>query len=518
MFPEIIPIWEIEDPKFLLTKEMRAAEKNMYASGTDPMILMHRAGEATANIVLKKIKNISNVIVFSGFGNNGGDGFIAASKFLAEGIPTDVFLVGTKEKPTSTEAKEALATLLKFSERKPTIFSKFGKKEKKIVDELIEENTVILDALLGTGIHGEVRSPIKEVLKSFSDYETIVSVDIPSGLDSDTGQWLGPKFNPRFTVTFHKPKMGMKSLVKKKKVVIADIGISKEAEHYIGIGHLVEFWPKRPAETHKGKNGRVMIIGGSIEYMGAPVLSAMGSLRAGADTVRIVVPDAISQVVAGVSPNFIVTRVPGQYHHPSNARSIARLALDRHDTVVVGMGISNQPEAWAFAREFVKEVKGKIKLVLDADGIRAFQGYLDILEDSNAILTPHKRELAWLMNDNKVPKTYMQKAEYIYKKAKKLGITILLKGRYDLISDGTRVLVNPAGHPGMSVGGSGDVLAGVVGYASSMIENRLYAASMAVHVTCKGGEIAGDKFGNSLVATDIPDGMAIYLKRAEVNN
>jgi len=512
------PVWKISDPKFITTKEMRAAEKNLYSQGISPLTLMRRAGIGAAKLILKEIKPKKNVVVFSGFGNNGGDGLVVATHLEENGIETTVYLVGNKEKPSSEEARESLSQYEHVSGKKCNKIEKLDREIKKELGNLIDKDTVVVDALLGTGIKGEVRDPIKSVLSLFKKYEKIVSIDIPSGMDSDTGEWLGPEFDPVMIPTFHKPKTGLKKLYKEGKVKVVDIGIPPQAEHYIGLGHLKEFWPKRPLETHKGKNGRIMIIGGSIEYTGAPVLSAMGALRAGADTVRIVVPDAISTIVAGHTPDFIVTRVPGQYHHPANVKAIARLALERHDTVVLGMGISNQPEAWAFAREFVQTVKGQIKLVLDADGIRAFQGHLDILKGSNVIITPHKRELAWLMNEDNMPKTYMDKAKYIKKVAKELGIVLILKGRYDLISDGNRVLVNLAGHPGMSVGGSGDVLAGVVGFASSKIENRLYAAAMGVYVTCKGGEMAAQQYGNSLVATDLPISIAKFLKMEDVNN
>jgi NAD(P)H-hydrate epimerase len=166
------------------------------------------------------------------------------------------------------------------------------------------------------------------------------------------------------------------------------------------------------------------------------------------------------------------------------------------------MGISNHPDVTKFVREIFPYIQDKVRVVIDADAIRAFRGHLDLLKGSGAIITPHRAELRMMLGET-VPKLLPELIEFLQKKAKELGIIILLKGRIDIITNGTRTILNRTGHPGMTVGGTGDVLAGIVSAANCFIEDPFFATAIAAFIMGKAGELAATKFGNSLLASDV---------------
>ena len=511
-----------DEAEYLSTAEIRAAEINSTLLGISLEKLMENAGKSIAEFLLSTYSSKNEFLFLIGSGNNGGDGLVAARRLLDQGCKVKLVLVSRSGRVKGKEAIQALQKLTsKHNVSISTIRSEKELNELKLVE--LFKTHIVVDAIFGTGLKSEVTGVVRLVLDEFQKAKTIVSVDLPSGMNADTGEWYCEPFLPTHVVTFHKKKLCFKKL-KKVKIHVYDIGIPVTAEVTVLEGHLRAFWPHRDPFSHKGKNGRVMIVGGSIEYTGAPVLAAMSCLRAGADTVRISIPSAIHQIVASYSPDFICMRLEGEYFNPRHVPAIAQKAIERHESIVIGMGISNKPEAWEAARELVNELKEnnkvnrKVQIVLDADGIRAFRDHLDVLKNSDAIITPHKRELAWLLGIDRIPRDLVERVKFVKDTAKKLGVTILLKGKYDIITNGKRVLINPSGHEGMTVGGTGDTLAGIVGFTASLINNPLYAAALASFVIGRAGEKVAKEYGVSLLATDLPVAVARYLTEQGVNN
>ncbi len=514
---------------------MRAIESRAYYSGTNPSMLMERAGRGCAEYIMNNLEKQPVTILISS-SNNGGDGLVLARVLIENDWKVTVVQLSSKPM-RSTEAREAEVDLEKLdrgnllqvlppTELEAEFCSPRSEKWKLIdikqYNEIINRHFLIIDSIFGINISSPIRSPYDLYLTALAKIappesepeKTLISIDIPSGMDCNSGEWHGSEFRPTLTLTMQYSKRGLEK--SGLKYVCVDIGIHS-FDNFVTDNHLYAyFFRERDSESHKGDNGRLMIIGGSDEFTGAPVLSTRAALRMGVDTVRTVIPESIRDVVAGYSENFLITKVKGKYLTPKSLNQIYELALRRHETVVMGMGISNKQEVWKFVREFVKKIGNKIQLVLDADGLRAFRGHNEILYNTHAILTPHRAELRYLLGED-VPKDKQELVTFLEERAKKLQCTIVLKGKVDIITNGYRTFLNYTGHPGMTVGGTGDVLAGIIASVTCFVKNPLFAAAIGTYIMGRAGERSADRYGNSLLATDIINEIPNILTRMEEN-
>ncbi len=492
-------MWQLEDlsllpVEYITREESLAIETNEFLSGIKAYDLMLKAGKAIADHVSSL--NLENIVVLSGSGNNGGDGIVAAG-ILAKEHKTTLILI---KKPKTKEAKKALKGLKSDKLRIKELNQDVNLKE---IIELMKNSDIIVDALIGVGLQREVRAPYSDIITEFSKSNVhICCVDVPSGLDCNSGKWYSESYTPNSIVTMQFTKAGLKQFDHNGIIKIAPIGISDESAYYINSGHFINFWPLRESDSHKGENGRIIVIGGSDGFTGAPVLSGMSALRAGVDTLRIAVPETIRDIVASYAEDFIVLKVKGDKLTTKGFNRFRELLVNRHDVATIGMGLSNHPECNKFVVELFEYIKGRIRIVLDADAIRAFRGRLDLLQDSGVIITPHRAELR-MMLDEQIPENPHDLILFLEKTASRLGIVILLKGKIDIITNGKRTFLNATGHPGMTVGGTGDVLAGLVGAANCFIEDSVIATAIAANIMGRAGEYAAKKFGNSLLASDV---------------
>lgn len=492
-------MWQLENlsllpVEYITREESLAIETNEFRNGIKAYDLMLNAGKAIADHISSP--NLDDIVVLAGSGNNGGDGIVAAG-ILAKEHKTTLILI---KKPKTSEAKKALKNL---KSTKLTIKELNQNINLIEIIELMKHSDLIIDALIGVGLQRDVRSPYSDIISEFSKNEfNICCVDIPSGLDCNTGNWLSDSYKPNSIVTMQYTKAGLKQFTDEEIIKVADIGISVESAYYVNSGHFTNFWPLRESDSYKGENGRIIVIGGSDGFTGAPVLSGMSALRAGVDTLRIAVPETIRDIVAGYAEDFIVLKVKGNKLTTKGFNRFRDLLVNRHDVVAIGMGLSNHPECIKFVIELFEYIKGRIRIVLDADAIRAFRGRLELLQDSGAIITPHRAELR-MMLDEQIPENPKELIKFLEKTASRLGIVILLKGKIDIITNGKRTFLNSTGHPGMTVGGTGDVLAGLVGAANCFIEDSVIATAIAANVMGRAGEYAAKKYGNSLLASDV---------------
>jgi NAD(P)H-hydrate epimerase len=469
---------------------MRAIDINSSYFGVGFSELMDNAGSAVFE-ELKKIKGLKNkkIMILCGTGNNGGDGFITASKLADFGPTPKVYLVGKK---TEVRTQEAMAALSELEERGVKV------NEVSKADEIDFDVDIILDALLGTGIKGEPRDRIKSLIERTNSSKGFkVSIDVPSGLVTKT------TLNPDLVVALHMAKEGTEGY----NAVVKDIGIPKKATTYVGPGEVVQNL-KRDVKSHKGENGRVMVVAGSKEYAGAPVLTGLGALYAGCDLVTLFVPESILEAARNYAPDFIVRGYYGDY---LNSGAVERLLdfSNGQDVCVIGPGLGVSDEIKTALNSILQNLK--IPFVVDADGLKQVDSGL--LKTSNAVITPHASEFEKLTGET-VPATLDKSIGMIERWSRDLSTTILLKSPVDIISSPRgRSKLNETGNPGMTVGGTGDVLAGAVGSYVSQGLNGFEAASCAAFVNGAAGDTLYQFKGYGYIASDVAKEIPYTVKR-----
>lgn len=467
--------------RVVTSEDMVITDANCEYYGLSRLQLMENAGRAVAEEVKKRFRD-GKVMVIAGTGNNGGDGFVAA-RFLKE-HDVQVILLGRKRDIRSEIARRNYEILKTCDVETVEI------RDSEDVRDLAVEYDVIIDAMLGTGFRGEPRQPFIAAIDAVNSSDAfVVAVDVPSGLDPDTGEYV-KAVKANVTVTFHAAKPGLLKADVSGELVVADIGIPEFLERLCGPGDVKVSY-KRFDRGHKGIHGRVVVIGGG-QYTGAPALAAIAAYAAGADIVTIVTPEKIKGIVASFSPNLIVRGV--KELSVDCVREIAEITA-RHHVVVAGMGTENIAE---LMEELLKY--GVNKVVLDAGAL------LDrVPEDIEAILTPHREEFRRVFAEE-------PSSENVMKAAKKSGATILLKGEKDVISDGERLKVNRSGNAGMTVGGTGDVLAGVCG-AFLALNGPFRAACSAAFVNGLAGDLCFEVKGYNFTATDVLERVPEAIKK-----
>ncbi len=459
----------------ITSRDMAILDANCEYFGLSRLQLMENAGKAVADEIAKRFEPCK-VTVLAGHGNNGGDAFVAA-RHLRD-FDVEVWVVAGRSGVRTEIARRNLEILEKAGfDVKDGVPDGFG--------------DIVIDGMLGTGIRGSPREPYASAIDAVNGSEAfVVAVDVPSGLNSDTGEYE-KAIRADVTVTFHKAKPGiLKAREICGEIVVANIGIPSEFERLCGVGDVV-FAYKRYSDAHKGMHGRVLVVGGG-EYTGAPALTSLAAYAAGADIVTTVVPERIRSVVASFSPNLIVKGVSGDCFEPKHVEEVAKLAA-KHDVVVAGMGVGECGDFAEFVAELLKHCK---KAVLDAQGI------VDEIPDGvECIITPHAGEFRKVFGDADARSV-----------AKKLGCIVLLKGREDLITDGERIKVNRSGNAGMTVGGTGDVLAGVAA-ALFCNDDAFHAACAAAFLNGFAGDACFEKYGYNYTATQLIEEIPAALRK-----
>jgi NAD(P)H-hydrate epimerase len=465
--------------------EFRILDINAESLGVPTALLMENAGRAVAKTVADRYGAKKRILVVCGPGNNGGDGFVAA-RHLREGNRVSVLLARPPAEIRTAIAKHTFLAV-----------------EDLVVDDSTVDMAsydVIVDALLGTGIKGHLGEPYSDLIDRMNQSsKPIVAVDVPSGLGTDK------IVRPIITITFHDAKEGM-TKENSGEIMIADIGIPLDAAKYIGPGEFIHY-PIPSPDSHKGMNGRVLIVGGG-PYTGAPALAGFGAYRIKVDLVRIATPARSYLPVAGYSPNFIVHELSGDILTAEDVPKVMEL-IERVDTVLIGPGLGNAEETLEAVRMVVRACDKP--MVIDADGITAVANDRSVLKGKSGVITPHAGEFMTL-SGKKLPADYEQRRKPAMELAKTLGFTILLKGRIDVVTDGQRCKLNRTGNAGMSVGGTGDVLAGEVAGLLSRGVAPFDAARMAAYINGAAGDLAFQRLGFSLLATDVIDQVPIALK------
>lgn len=460
-------------------ERMAAVDRNAEALGVPRKQLMESSGNAVARAVRDLAAPGASVAVVAGRGNNGGDAFVAV-RFLDE-YDVTVFLLGRTETISTDIARENWEALRRAEYDVRTVTDSR--------DLVLGEPDVIVDAVLGTGVTGALREPERTAAEAMNESSaTVLSVDVPSGVDADTGEAAGVAVDADRVVTFHDAKPG---LADRDDVVVADIGIPDAAELFVGPGDLLAL--ERPSESHKGDFGRVFVVGGG-PYTGAPALSAQAALRGGADLAYVAAPETVARVIQGFTEDLIVEGYPGDRLTPEHVDSLLDRAAER-DVVVLGPGLGDAPKTLDAVRSFLGEYDGRA--VVDADALQAVP---EVETDATLVCTPHQGELREMGGPS--AEDWRERADLVERFAADLGHVLLVKGAYDVVSDGETTRVNRTGNPGMTVGGTGDVLAGVTA-ALLAVRRPLDAAAVGAYANGRAGDIVVEDAGYGLLASDL---------------
>ena len=494
----------------ITAEDMMVLEVNSEYLGVSTFQLMECAGKAVADQIVKETEKLGiskeeGVTFFVGTGRNGGDGMVAARHLASLGFKVWVVLVGVEEKIVDPNVKLNWETLKKLKSIQVKVAS-----DSSLIPKI--ETPIVVDALLGTGVKGKLREPILQAVKIINKVKGFkVSIDLPTGIDASTGELLGETVKADLTITFHKPKTG---LIKAKnyagKIVVASIGIPVEAETYTGPGDVKKIWKPRPPQTHKGDFGRLLIVGGSKTYTGAPAFAALAAYKVGVDLVWVAAPTQTAYTIATYSPEIITIKLEGENFNTNNLNQL-KPYIERATTLLVGPGLGTEKETFeAFWLLIGEAEKQGVPVVLDADGLKAYSQQKRKLGTS-LILTPHQAEFTMLTGE-KLPEFLEDKTEKVKIAAKKLGCVLLVKGWIDLISDGEKVKLNQTGNPGMTVGGTGDILAGILAGLIAQKINPFDAACAAAFLNGAAGDLAYKKKGYSLTPTNLLEEIPTLLQ------
>lgn len=430
-------------------------DRNAAYRGVDTLQLMENAGHGVAREVDEE-----TVAVFAGRGGNGGDALVAA-RLLQRRDVTAYLLGGTDfSHPDAARNWDAL---------KGCDVETVEIRDSTDLPDAVEAEAA-LDGILGIGVTGEPREPVRSAIDLLNRSEArVVSIDVPSGVDPDTGEGRGVE--PDVVLSLHAPKRGAPGEV-------VDIGIPSEAWTHCGPGDVHLATKSRAPDAHKGQHGKVAVVAGG-PYTGAPGLAGLGALRAGADIAAVFTPESAASTVASFSPDLIVNSLPGDHLDAEGAERVLD-ALPGFDAAVLGPGLGRHGET----REAVHRIAegAETPLVLDAD---ALLPGLDAPEGS--VLTPHRGEFRRIADRDPTRENAERFAE-------RIGATVLLKGPLDVVTDGGRVKLCDAGNPRMAVGGTGDVLTGITG-ALLAVSEPFRAAAAAAFLNGRAGDdaLAEDK-------------------------
>ena len=443
--------------------------------------------------------------VFCGSGNNGGDGIGAAAILLERGVHTRVFLVGSADKLTA-DSREMLKKL-HAQGGSLELFS-----ETPDIGVFLSECGVIIDAIFGTGLNSDLRGDALMAVNLINDSRArCVAADIPTGVSADSGQILGAAIRADVTATFSLAKIGHftePGCVFAGELRICDIGIPHEiidaapSDSYAVMPEDISL-PRRSPLTHKGDYGRILVLAGSVGYTGAPVLSAQAASKMGAGLVYVMVPGDIYPIIAGKLTEEMVFPFTGVQDILSRAETC--------DALVIGPGLGSSPDIAEMVCKLLTSVK--IPVILDADGINAISGNIDILDNATCplILTPHPGEFARLGGDL----SHGNRLEAARNFAIAHGCVLVLKGHRTItaLPDGS-VYINTTGGPAMAKGGSGDVLTGMIAALIGQSFPVKDAVLAAVYIHGLAGDICAEKLGEySVTAGDIIAALPDVVKK-----
>lgn len=470
--------------------------------------------ENAAKSCVEEIMDFDSFVIIVGKGNNGGDGLAMARLLIDAGKKVETYLVFDAE--FSGDAKINFDRLLKMN------ITPKSCQDNESLAAAVKNADCVVDAIFGTGIKGEITGVAKEVIDLINEHsDYTLSVDVPSGINSDSGEASESTVKADKTVTFAAYKKGMllyPAADYTGDVVVADIGIPEEVFDLHGIkiettdeDFAIKNMPERKKNSHKGDYGKILIIGGKQGMRGAVGLACLGALRMGAGLVTACIPMEICDQLKDLP--YEAMTIPVDFSQ--DAEKIADM-VNSYDAVLFGNGIGRDDYVLPLLEKILKIIK--VPIVIDADGLFALAKNPELIRGKTAVLTPHSAEMARLfgISADEVEKDRFGVSGSF---AEKYDVTLVLKGNHSIITapNGARK-VNMTGNSGMATAGSGDVLAGMT--VALLPRQKPYpAAALAVHLHGKAGDYAKEKLSEtSVIASDIIDSIPHILPVENTKN
>jgi hydroxyethylthiazole kinase-like uncharacterized protein yjeF len=496
--------------KILTAAQMREVDRRTSELGVPGLVLMENAGHRVVEFLVDHYAPLQaqRIVVLCGKGNNGGDGMVVARQLHTRIRPRslDVVLAGD---PGEMQGDAAANYKMLQAVGCPISFE---------IKPAMETATLIVDALLGTGIHGSATGKALELITAINEMfplAEVVSVDIPSGLDSDSANPPGPAVHANHTVTFTAPKpcqVLSPACELVGKLHVAEIGsppdlFEKDRTIFLALSEpalFAQLFRPRVQDSNKGLYGHVLVIAGGRGKTGAAAMSGIGALRAGAGLATVASAESAIAQIASHAPELMTEPLPETQDGSISMRVLDQLSglVDKKNVVALGPGMGRNPETTQLIRRLVNELARP--MVVDADALNALDAKT-IRAPAPRILTPHPGEMARLTNGT-VPAVQADRIGCARAFAQEHGVYLVLKGNCTVIAapDG-RAWINPTGSPAMATGGTGDVLTGMIAGLAAQFPDQLEVALLAaVYLHGRSGELGAVRLGEkSLIATDL---------------
>ena len=504
--------------------EMQAFEKKTIAAGTTELELMQNAGEAVARLIAHDFAPDFGAdhpfTVLCGPGNNGGDGFVTARKLREEGASVTVIVMAA---PKYSEGLTAQISASVNNNEDFSLFSEDARQsdeatrmlDRKGLQEILDSSWLVVDALLGVGQKDAPRGAVKvaieclnQAYKGSAGQLKIFSIDIPSGINAETGEVFEPHVTPSCTVVMELLKRGMiqspaRDICGDLVVVPLALQCAERTEFTVLLGDALQLkLSRRPISGHKGAFGRVFIVAGSEGMPGAAALAANASIRTGAGLVTAT--EFAPAAAPAMAPEILIE----SFNSPCSPACLERLsaAARAASCLVLGPGLGLAQDTAAAVRALLKLIeKEQLKAVIDADALNVLAAAIQAGERpalTSAVLTPHPGEMGRLLG---ISPAQVQGDRY--SAAKKLheltGAIVLLKGASSVVWDGKSGYVNLTGNPYMATAGSGDVLAGMIAAFVAQGRTALEAGLCGVFYHGRAGDLAYGEHRGPIIASDI---------------
>lgn len=499
--------------KVLLAKEMRELDRITIEEQNIPgLTLMENAGAGVVRWIEDYFRPVHSkkITVISGKGNNGGDGFVVARLLLQKGAQVRVLLLFPPDL-IQGDAKINLDRLIAIGGR----FELIPESPQEMIRSMMNENDFIIDALFGTGLSSNLSGRIADVIEAVNESKKrndpsrpqIVAADLPSGISTDSGQIMGAAIMADLTVTFGHPKRGhflFPGATHSGEVKTVDIGIPKRVTDQANVSVYLltasdfsSSLTERPRHSHKGSFGHVGVLAGSGGKSGAAVLTSLAALRTGAGLVTLATPKSVEASLPSRPPEIMTFPLPETPSRTLSSKafdSILQFSSDKN-VVALGPGLSGHPQTATVIRKIVSSLTQPI--VIDADGLNAFVGHLDLLSRAKArlIVTPHPGEMGRLLGLN--AQTVQQDRLGVARAfAQEHGVILVLKGANTVIATPKGDLYfNPTGNTGMATAGTGDVLTGIIAGLIAQIDDIEFSVKLGVYLHGLAGDLAAQSVG-----------------------